>query len=221
MKTITIASCKGGSAKTTSVVTLAWRAAQDLGRVGMIDLNSSQGTLTQWWNARGRTVNPYLMEGTDLEDDLRVLRETGFQLCLIDTPPANMDLIEVAVVLSDAVIIPVMCSYFDTSAVDAVVDMCRRRNKPYRFLLSAYDKREAFASVTTDTFAALMGRGETFMSRLSYDAGYRIGQLDGKAGPEKSKKLKDEVDALWGEVCALVKIEVPPRLAVVKGGRRG
>jgi hypothetical protein len=38
----------------------------------------------------------------------------------------DLELIEFAISLSDAVNIPVMASYFDTSAVDCVVEMCRR-----------------------------------------------------------------------------------------------
>ena len=232
MKTVAVASCKGGSGKTTTTVTLAWRAACDFGKVAMIDMNEDQGTLTAWWQLRGRTVNPYLLKDPgDLESDIKVLASEGFQVCFIDTPPMDMELIEIAVVLADAVVVPVMPAYFDTAAVDAVVDMCKRRKKPYRFLWSAYDKRATFDAVNREALAALKGRGDIFAAKLSYDPGYRLGQIDGKAGPEKVKRLQPEVDALWDEVRALAKIDAPasapPKLTIVKevkaakGGKRG
>ena len=59
MRTITVASGKGGSTKTTCTATLAVRAAKD-GRVGMIDLNEDQASLTDWWINRGKADNPTL-----------------------------------------------------------------------------------------------------------------------------------------------------------------
>ena len=48
----------------------------------------------------------------------------------IDTPPVEMDVIEAAVLVSDAVIIPVRCGFFDVMAVDVVVEMARERRSP-------------------------------------------------------------------------------------------
>ena len=55
MKTITIASAKGGSGKSTITAALAVRACQDTKQVAMMDLNFDQGSLTQWWQLAGRT----------------------------------------------------------------------------------------------------------------------------------------------------------------------
>lgn len=220
MKTVAIASAKGGSAKTVTTVTLAWRAAQDFGRVAMIDLNEDQGTLTQWWTLRGRTVNPYLLrDRTTLEDDIKVLESERYEVCFIDTPPLDMDLIEMAVIVADAVIVPVIPSYFDTSAVDSVVDMCRRRRKPYRFLLCSYDDRKMFAAVNREAKASLAGRGDIIKDHLSYSPKYRLAQIDGKTGPEKDAKLAPEVSAVWEEVKALAGIE--STVAPLKGHAHG
>jgi hypothetical protein len=99
----------------------------------------------------------------------------------------------------------VMASYFDTSAVDSVVDMCKRRKKPYAFLLSAYDIRKTFAAVNKEAVANLKGRGQIIDGQISYDPKYRAGQIEGKAGPEKDAKLRPEVDKVWAEVKKLAK----------------
>jgi cellulose biosynthesis protein BcsQ len=53
---------------------------------------------------------------------VRALGTSGeFDLCLIDTPPLDMDVIENCVVLADAVVVPVRTSIFDVGSVDAVV----------------------------------------------------------------------------------------------------
>jgi hypothetical protein len=117
-------------------------------------------------------------------------------------------------------VVPVIPAYFDTSAVDAVVDMCKRRKKPYAFVWSAYDKRKIFNEVNREALASLKGRGDIFEAHLQYHPNYRLSQIDGMAGPEKDAKLGPEVDALWGEVKTLAGFEQQP-LKVVKGGKRG
>ena len=79
-----------------------------------------------------------------------------------------------------------MASYFDTSAVDCVVEMCRRLNKPYAFLFNAYDDRKIFAEVNQEARDGLAGRGTVLKGRFSYHPKYRIGQSSGKAGPERT-----------------------------------
>ncbi len=59
MKVVTIAAPKGGSAKTTTAALLAVRATQDGQNVCLMDLNTDQGNLTQWWVSRGEPFNPY------------------------------------------------------------------------------------------------------------------------------------------------------------------
>ena len=58
MKTIAIASAKGGSCKTTCTATLAARAAKDSSRVAILDLNQDQGNLTDWWNSARTPQKP-------------------------------------------------------------------------------------------------------------------------------------------------------------------
>jgi chromosome partitioning protein len=110
MKVVTVAAPKGGSGKTTLVSALAARAALESARVAMFDLNSDQANLTQWYILRGEPPNPVLIEVEKISRDTEVLRNEKFDWLLIDTPPLDLDVIEAAVAVADAVIIPVRAS---------------------------------------------------------------------------------------------------------------
>jgi chromosome partitioning protein len=221
MKVITIAAPKGGTGKSNTTALLAVRAAaesprtKNRGGVAMIDLNEDQATLTQWWTLRGRPVNPYLLkDGGALDDDIKILAGDGWDYCVIDGPPYNMDMIEMTVVLASVVVIPIKLAFSDISAIDSIVDMCKRRRKSYCFVINEYDGRQAFKNVNNEALALLTGRGPICKTRISYHPKYRAGQMEGKTGPELDDKLEKEIDRLWTEVKALAGVKVA--LNVVK-----
>ena len=116
LKVFTIAGPKGGCGKSLTTTALAVRATMETGRVALLDMNEGQGTLTEWWTLRGRPVNPFLHEAEGTLDELIAdLRRTGWTYCFIDGPPQEQDLIEMTVLVADAVVIPVKLAYFDTS----------------------------------------------------------------------------------------------------------
>src|SRR5579864_1200728 len=107
MKTIAIASAKGGSGKSSIAAALAVRACQDTPKVAMMDLNLDQGSLTQWWTVRGSPDVPGLAVNIEnVPRDVKTLA-TAYDWLFIDTPPAEMDLIEQAIAVADAVLVPV------------------------------------------------------------------------------------------------------------------
>ena len=61
MHVVTLAGTKGGTGKTTLGSALAVRAAEDSGKVALIDLDP-QESLSSWWTRRGETKNPKLFE---------------------------------------------------------------------------------------------------------------------------------------------------------------
>lgn len=201
MKTITVAAPKGGTSKTSTTTLLAVRASQEPARVAMLDLNADQASLTQWWTMRGRSANPYLLaDGGQIAADVELLRADGWDYCIIDTPPLEMDVIETAVMVADAVVVPVLLSYMDIVAIDSVVDMCRRRRKPFAFLVSSFDGRQSFRKVNRDVLDILKPRGPIMAAHVSYNAKIRAAQFEGKTGAEIDKTIAAEVDAVWSEV---------------------
>jgi chromosome partitioning protein len=198
MKVITIAAPKGGSGKTTIASALAARAAQESGDVLMIDLNSDQGDLTRWWQSRGEPDNPFLFENiTHVRRDLADLATQGWEWCFIDTPPVDLDLIQMSVIVADAVIVPVRASYFDIGSVDPIVEMCAQHKKPYAFVMSAVDAR--FKGINDSARTALVETGTLLSAHTSYRASYINAVTAGKSGPEIDANLKAEIDILWAE----------------------
>lgn len=199
MKVITVAAPKGGSGKTTITSALAVRACEDSGDIVLIDLNADQGDLTNWWINRGEPENPWLYgELSLITRDIARLARSGFEWCLIDTPPGNLDLIEAAVAVADAVLIPVRASFFDITAIDAVVEMCKQRKKRFAFVLSAVDSK--FKALNNTAHAALVEDGPVLSARTSYRLSYINAVTIGKTGPEVDASLKPEIDTLWSEV---------------------
>lgn len=199
MRVITIASPKGGTGKSTVTSALAVRATQDSLRVAIIDLNVDQGSLTKWWILRGEPMNPRLFpDPSDLIGDVELLRKDGWDWVFIDTPPTVSDLVELAILVADAVIVPVRASIFDFGSVEPIVEMCKQRRKPFAFLLSAADSK--FKKLTDTAVAALAREGPLLGARVSYRLPYINALTIGKTGPEVEKDLAPEIDAIWSEV---------------------
>jgi len=198
MKTIAIASAKGGSGKSTLTSALAVRACQDTKQVAMMDLNFDQGSLSQWWEVRGSPAAPHLVP--DIENLPRDARRLApaWEWLLIDTPPAEMDVIEQSIAISDAIVIPVRPGFFDVIAVQSVIEMCTGRRKPFATLLNAVDGQHKIVSKQAAT--ALEALGPTFATQISYRQSYIQALVIGKTGPELDKKVRPEIDALWAEV---------------------
>ena len=225
MYVITVAGPKGGCGKSTLTSALAVRATQDSGKVAMIDLNEDQGTLGDWWVQRGRPVNPFLEDSEGMLDQLVAgLEADGWSHCLIDGPPYAQDLIEMSVIVATCIIIPVKLTYFDTSAIDSIVSMCKRHAKPYLFVVNEYDERAQWTNSNNIGLLALEGRGPIAKQKISSSPKHRVGQMDGKTGAEMDTRGKQkgaiakEIDALWAEVTQLVR-RAKPALKVVEGAR--
>ena len=198
MKTITIASAKGGSGKSTITSTLAVRACQDTKQVAMMDLNFDQGSLSHWWHLRGEPASPKLaLNVEDIPGDVQALAGS-YDWLFIDTPPLDMDIIEQAIAVADAVVVPVRPGLFDVLTVQSVLEMAKQHRKPFAFLLNAVEGR--FKKVTEQTTAALTGLGPIFTQRISCRQPYIQALVIGKTGPEFERDLRPEIDALWGEV---------------------
>jgi chromosome partitioning protein len=119
-----LASQKGGSGKTTLSGHLAVQADRNgEGPVALIDTDP-QGSLAEWWNARESDSPAFVQSSLQtLREDLEALRDQGFKLVVIDTPPAVTKAIAQVVQFADLVVLPTRPSPHDLRAVGATVDI--------------------------------------------------------------------------------------------------
>ena len=114
MRVLAMASQKGGSGKTTLSGHLAVQAQlAGAGPVVLIDIDP-QGSLADWWNERSAEYPAFAQTTVSrLSADLEVLRQQGFKLAVIDTPPAITVAIQSVIQVAELVVVPTRPSPHD------------------------------------------------------------------------------------------------------------
>jgi chromosome partitioning protein len=197
MKVVALAATKGGVGKTTLASALAVRASQESGRVALID-GDAQASLAAWYELRGEPDNPKLFDMDISAEGIGLLMAQGWEWAFIDTPPAIIDLIEVAILNATFVLIPTRASPVDIEAVGEVVDLCKTHRKPFAFVLNAVSPQ--WANLADGSEAYLRGHGPVLKERVGLRKGYVTAMTSGKSGAEVDKTAREEIDALWSAV---------------------
>ena len=164
MRVLALASQKGGSGKTTLSGHLAVQAQRaGAGPVVLIDIDP-QGSLADWWNER-EAEYPAFAQTTvaRLANDLAILRQQGFKLAVIDTPPAITMAIQSVISVAELMVVPTRPSPHDLRAVGATVDLCERAGKPLIFVVNAATPKAKITVHHRTDFAASMIDGRTVM----------------------------------------------------------
>jgi chromosome partitioning protein len=197
MRVLAMASQKGGSGKTTLSGHLAVQAQlAGAGPVVMVDIDP-QGSLSDWWNERN-TDYPAFAQTTvaRLAADLEVLRQQGFKLAMIDTPPAITMAIQSVIAVAELIVIPTRPSPHDLRAVGATVDLCERAGKPLLFVVNGATPK---ARITTEAAVALSQHGTVAPVVLHHRTDFAASMIDGRTVMEVDPKSRSagEVEALW------------------------
>jgi chromosome partitioning protein len=200
MRVLALASQKGGSGKTTLSGHLAVQAQRSgAGPVAMIDLDP-QGSLTDWWNEREAEL-PALAQTTvaRLAADIEVLRQQGFKLVVIDTPPAITPAILTVIQVAELIVVPTRPSPHDLRAVGATVELCERAHKPLLFVVNAATPN---ARITAEAALALSQHGTVAPMMLHQRTDFAGSMIDGRTVMEvdAGSKSAAEVEGLWGYV---------------------
>ena len=197
MYTLVLASQKGGSGKTTLSGHLAVQAVlAGAGPVAVIDTDP-QGSLCHWWNARKSESPHFVKTGLpDLEEAIAGLRESGFKLVVIDTPPAITSSISQVIAHADLVIIPARPSPHDLRAVGATADLAERHNKPVVFVVNAATAR---ARITGEAAVALSQHGTVAPIMLKNRVDFAASMVDGRTVSEvvPNGPSAAEIKDLW------------------------
>ena len=197
MKVIAVTSQKGGTGKTTLSGHFAVQAErQGMGPVALVDADP-QGSLSQWWNARVADT-PTLAQANigSLSDDLDRLREAGFELVIIDTPPAMTWTIIEVIKVADMVVIPVRPSPHDLGAAGATIDLVEEQGKPMVFVINSASQR---AKITGEAAIALSQHGTVASTIIHHRSDFAASMIDGRTVMEitRAKRSAAEIENLW------------------------
>ena len=197
MRVLAMASQKGGSGKTTLSGHLAVQAQlSGAGPVCLIDIDP-QGSLADWWNEREADMPAFAQTTVArLARDLEVLRQQGFRLAVIDTPPAITMAIQSVIAVAELIVIPTRPSPHDLRAVGATVDLCDRAGKPLIFVVNAATPK---AKITYEAAVALSQHGTVAPVTLHHRTDFAASMIDGRTVMEidPNGRSAKEVTELW------------------------
>ncbi len=200
LRVLALASQKGGSGKTTLSGHMAVQAQRaGAGPVVLIDIDP-QGSLADWWNER-EAEYPAFAQTTvaRLAADLQVLRQQGFKLAVIDTPPAITMAIQSVIGVAELIVVPTRPSPHDLRAVGATVDLCERAGKPLIFVVNGATPK---AKITSEAAVALSQHGTVAPITLHHRTDFAASMIDGRTVMEVDPEGRSaaEVTALWNYV---------------------
>jgi len=195
-----MASQKGGSGKTTLSGHLAVQAQlAGAGPVVLIDIDP-QGSLADWWNEREPELPAFAQTTVSrLAADLAILRQQGFKLAVIDTPPAITMAIQSVISVAELIVIPTRPSPHDLRAVGATVDLCERAGKPLLFVVNGATPK---AKITSEAAVALSQHGTVAPTTIHHRTDFAGSMIDGRTVMEidPQGRSSQEVVALWSYI---------------------
>ncbi len=197
MRILALASQKGGSGKTTLSGHLAVQAQRaGAGPVVLIDIDP-QGSLSDWWNERTDEFPAFAQTTVArLAIDLEILRDQGFKLAVIDTPPAITMAIQSVIGVAELIVVPTRPSPHDLRAVGATVDLCERAGKPLLFVVNAATPK---ARITSDAAIALSQHGTVAPVTVHHRTDFASSMIDGRTVMDFDPNCKSakEIENLW------------------------
>ena len=197
MRTLVIASQKGGVGKTTIAGHLGVMAeAKGAGPVVLIDTDP-QGSLASWWNERQAEAPAFASVDIDnLPEHLKQLEKAGVKLAIIDTPPAVTDTIRKVLAVADLVLIPTRPSPHDLRAVGSTVELAEAAGKRMVFVINGAAPR---ARITGEAAIALSQHGTVAPVTLYQRTDYAASMIDGRTVQEidAGSRSAAEIMELW------------------------
>ena len=211
MKTIALIAQKGGVGKTTIAVNLAVAAGA---RTALFDLDQQESAVI--WADRRKDYLPHVEFLTErrLGDALRAVASEGFDLSIIDTPPAAGPQAYTAAQAADLILIPCRPSLIDLDAIRRTAQLVKSAG-----VLAFVVFNAAPHSATTlldDARAIVADAGLTtapvvLRERGVYRAAWPVGKSVNEAKPgckaaREIAELKDWVFAQL-QVCTRARVE--------------
>jgi len=196
MRTIIIASRKGGVGKSTICAHLAVEALH-AGPVAIADTDP-QGSLADWWNAREAEAPAFatLEDIQHIARHLASLESQGFEYVFIDTAPGTGDTVRLAIAAANFVLVPCRPSPHDLRAVGQTLSLVEDAGKPFAFVINAAVPR---STIATDTLRALAQHGRVAPVVLHHRIDFATSMIDGRSVQELHPQSRSahEVKELW------------------------
>lgn len=197
MRTIVLASRKGGAGKTTLSGHIAVQAERTgAGPVAVIDMDP-MGSLSAWWNERKAETPVCAGVGEGgLREAIETLRRAGVKLVVIDTPPFATVEVAAIVDLADLVVVPVVPSPHDLRAIGETIEVVESRGKPMVFVVN---NASTNGKLTIQAVTALSQHGTVAPAILHSRQDFRSTMIKGMTCGEVYPRSKSaaEVDDLW------------------------
>lgn len=196
MRTVVLASRKGGVGKTTLAAHLAVEAERvGAGRVALADTDP-QGGLAGWFNAREAQTPVFVDVSPGLGAAISACRRGGVDLLIVDTPPSVTETISEVIGHSDLVVVPVRPSPNDLRAVGGTVALVQRARKPMVFIINQVVPR---ARLTAEAAIALSQHGTVAPTMVASRVDFAASMTDGRTAQEldPASRSAAEISELW------------------------
>jgi len=197
MKTIVLASQKGGAGKTTLAAHLAVMAEKTGdGPCVLIDIDP-QASLAAWWNTREDSTPAFAPTTLkELPNKLEALGQAKFKWAIIDTPPAITEAIRSVVTLADFVLIPTRPSPHDLRAVGSTVELAQNAGHPFAFALT---QAKPNSRLTIQAMGALSEHGAVASTIIHDRVDFASSMIDGRTVMEVDPcgRSSSEIAGLW------------------------
>jgi chromosome partitioning protein len=205
MKTVALLARKGGAGKTTCAIHMGALAQADGQRVLFFDLDP-QRSLATWWQSRPSETPPLIeTDANRLAELLQEAQREGYELAVVDTPPAvTFDTARVAGI-ADLVLIPLRPSILDIYAVEGTAAVVKASRTPAMLVLNAcapptvtgeapttIEARMALKDMAVPIAAAALAQ------RMDYARALNSGEAVTEFAP--TSKAAAEITRLWHEV---------------------
>lgn len=197
MKVLTVANRKGGAGKSTTAAHLAVEAVNAGYKTILIDLDPQQ-TLEGWWKKRSDS-DVLLTEANsdDLKEKILKLSESGFDLCVIDTPGDASLNTRSGVEVADLVVIPSKPTAPDLSAIGRTIGIVEDLNKKFVFVIT---QGVLTSNLNFQASSALSSFGKVAPSIIANRASYAKAMGAGESARLSDKKASEELKELWSFV---------------------
>jgi chromosome partitioning protein len=203
---ITVAHQTGGAGKTTMALQLAVAWQKQGYKVALIDIDP-QGSAGSWSHMRARVLadkyegpEVVAITGWRMVGELSRLKQYGFDIIMVDSPPRAEAEVCIAVRSSDIVVIPLQASPMDVWATKPTLQFCFREKVPALLVMNRINLRTKLATKMIEE-AQLLGAEVadiTIGSRVALQSSLAEGK--GVVETEPSSEAAKEIDNLAKEV---------------------